>query len=190
MTHGRRTIFLRQPSNCPKLAYRNLSQSIYKQEVLQTWYMLRVQLDRQLVQIDFWHPQHSPWSGISAENETLRGHKTLGISEMAKLLVAVNRSATILVNLCKNLCFCWLKHDFLNKFQQNCASRAIGKKHAPFSVVDPQVRFSSEQQISSNFERYKVWLQTQPKRTPSSSGAIKRLASLWAQTSSPVILSI
>lgn len=26
MTHGRRTIFLHQPSNCPKLAYRNLSQ--------------------------------------------------------------------------------------------------------------------------------------------------------------------
>lgn len=66
--------------------------------------MLRVQLDRQLVQIDFWHPQHSPWSGISTENEfvasteatqkqnesyatatimepyfkTLRGHKALG----------------------------------------------------------------------------------------------------------------
>ena len=94
----------RQPSKCPKLAYRNLSQSIYKQEVLQTWYMLRVQLDRQLVQIDFWHPQHSRWNGISAENEfvasteatqkqnesyatatvmepyfkTLRGHKALG----------------------------------------------------------------------------------------------------------------
>lgn len=31
--------------------------------------MLRVQLDRQLVQIDFGHPQHSRWSGISAEND-------------------------------------------------------------------------------------------------------------------------